>query len=560
MALPIPMNEGSMRLIVETDQPAASLLSIRERYQNRNSFMCLLETIGLDVKERFRMLHDGYDDIETLVNHYANDISGFKKHLIRNNKTWMNHSTARMASFFTPIVMDRLVGILYYYQHSVKLLHTIPDPLMVTEAMADEYSTQYKESIVENEDNDEEIDIPTLSEAKHWSSFKESFLMSLNLTKGARGIPIDYVVDNTVRPFLRANMNMGEEDIVNINEDSLKTRTVHFGDGYKADNKNVWNKLKTALLDKPGYNHISQFNPSRNGRSAWISLLTYYEGAHYQQHLREVAFSKMQNTFYRGETARFTFEKFVNVHKQCHKMLQDAQYNNGLGMDNETKVQYFRNGIKVEAGIEVALSNARSQAQYQDFGALISMLSAEVDHHKSRKAALHNAKNRNASSTSRSNNNGNNRKGNRSNGGSLSGVKYDNGMPYKVIDGKRIEGRFYDQSDFRKFTPKQREACLKMKSFKKGGKNHKRGNNGGDDDNGNSHTVGSVSRDEVREDMITLADAMVAGVRAASLDNETGTTASNNDNNSTAGASRASGESGSIGNIFRNRNKRRRGN
>jgi hypothetical protein len=241
-------------------------------------------------------------------------------------------------------------------------------------------------------------------------------------------------------------------------------------------------------------------------------------------------------------------------------MLQDAQYNNGLDMDNETKVQYFRNGIKVEAGIEVALSNARSQAQYQDFGALISMLSAEVDHHKSRKAALDNAKNRNASSTSRSNNNGNNRKGNRSNGGSLSGVKYDNGVPYKVIDGKRIEGRFYDQSDFRKFTPKQREVCLKMKSFKKGGKNHKRGNNGGDDDNGNSHTVGSVSRDEVREDMITLADAMVAGVRAASLDNETGTTASNNDNNSTAGASRASGESGSIGNIFRNRNKRRREN
>ena len=237
-------------------------------------------------------------------------------------------------------------------------------------------------------------------------------------------------------------------------------------------------------------------------------------------------------------------------------MLQDAQYNNGLGLDNETKVQYFRNGIKVEAGIEVALSNARSQARYQDFGALISMLSAEVDHHKTRKAALHNAKNRNASATGRSNNSGGNRQGNRSGGGKLTGVKYDNGLPYKVIDGKRIEGRFYDQADFRKFTPKQREACLKMKSFKKNGKGN---SHGGNDDNGNNRTVGSVSRDEVREDMITLADAMVAGVRAASLDNESETIVTN-DNNSAAAGSRASGDSGSMGDIFRNRNKRRKRN
>ena len=67
-------------------------------------------------------------------------------------------------------------------------------------------------------------------------------------------------------------------------------------------------------------------------------------------------------------------------------MLQDAQYNNG-------KVQYFRNGIKYEAGIEVALSNARTNVTYQDFGALLSFLSAEIDHHKIRKAALSNSSN-----------------------------------------------------------------------------------------------------------------------------------------------------------------------
>ena len=45
-------------------------------------------------------------------------------------------------------------------------------------------------------------------------------------------------------------------------------------------------------------------------------------------------------------------------------MLQDAQYNNDIGLANETKVQYFRNGIKYEAGIKVALSNARTHVTY----------------------------------------------------------------------------------------------------------------------------------------------------------------------------------------------------
>jgi hypothetical protein len=136
-----------------------------------------------------------------------------------------------------------------------------------------------------------------------------------------------------------------------------------------------------------------------------------------------------------GETGRFTFEKYVNIHKSVHKMLQDAQFNNGTDLDNETKVQSFRNGIKYKAGIEVALSNTRTNLTYQDFGTLISFLSAEIDHHKTRKAALSNSSNnRRVSKFERNNNNfnpNNNRKNNQG-GGSLSVVKYQNGIPYKL--------------------------------------------------------------------------------------------------------------------------------
>ena len=124
--------------------------------------------------------------------------------------------------------------------------------------------------------------------------------------------------------------------------------------------------------------------------------------------------------------------------------------------------------------------------------------------------------------------NSNNYKGNNhgGSGGSLTGVKYQNGIPYKVVDGKRIEGRFYDRDEFRQFTPNQKKACNKMKSFKNN--NNRNGNDSGNsrgnsnNDTDNDRNI-SATRADMREDMITLGEAMISGVRVASVDNEAGT-------------------------------------
>ena len=204
----------------------------------------------------------------------------------------MSSTLPRMRSFFTPIIMDRLVGVLHYVHTSVKLLHIIPCLLQITIDRSDLYGQIYKDSIAEKKEDEEDVDIPKLNESKDWNGFKESFIIKLNLFKGVREIPIDYVIDNTVRQYTRANMLLGEQNIVDIDDESMKTRTVHFGQGFKIDNRTVWNKLKVVLIDKPGYNHISQFNAIRNGRAAWKALITYFEGEHYKQHLRIKEFSK----------------------------------------------------------------------------------------------------------------------------------------------------------------------------------------------------------------------------------------------------------------------------
>ena len=142
-------------------------------------------------------------------------------------------------------------------------------------------------------------------------------------------------------------------------------------------------------------------------------------------------------------------------------MLQDAQFSDGAELDNSMKVQYFRAGIKAEAGIEVALSTSRSNAQYDDFDALISYLASEVEHYKMRKAQLHNSV-KHVSGVQRRNNHNNptnNKKGENNKSKQLL---------FTFVEGKGVEGYFYSKQEFQKMTPKQRAMVVELKGKSKG--------------------------------------------------------------------------------------------
>jgi hypothetical protein len=110
-------------------------------------------------------------------------------------------------------------------------------------------------------------------------------------------------VDNTPCVATRANNIHTEVDYIDFNNDNVfKEQTIQFGESFKQDNKIIWNKLHTLLVDKPRYSHINSFATSKNGCNAWNTLITFYEGEDFQQRLRETAFLKLQSTFYQGET------------------------------------------------------------------------------------------------------------------------------------------------------------------------------------------------------------------------------------------------------------------
>ena len=541
MAVAIPANIAALTALVEPDPLVADQLNITERYISPMCMLCILDTLGCGPKERFRLLHDGFDTLESLVNHYGENVDDFRKHLITSNKNWVSHTQTMMRAFFNPVVTNKLVGMLHYLHTTVQLFHCIPDVMQITAERASTYGNLFNTSkATDADDETDNVDIPDFHDAKGWMSFKENFILLLGLTKGIRGIPLDYVVDNTPRMATRANSLRTEIDLIDMTRDNtLKSRTVHFGDSFKHDNKTVWNKLHTLLVDKPAYNHINSFATSKNGRNAWNTLVTFYEGEDFQQRLRETAFLKLQTTFYRGETNRFSFEKYVNIHLESHKMLQDARFNAGLGLDNESKITYFRNGIKSDAGLEIAISNSRSNPRLHTFESLVSFFTAEVQHNSLRRKQLKSAVDRKVSAANRDKNKHPKWQPNANKGTILS----------ETVEGRKVEGRWYNPEEFNKLTPKQRTAVIKLKR-----------RSGNKDDNRpppKSNNASSLRR-EFQDDMVTLGNAIISGISHANADNTnddlTTTTASTSSTTST----RQSAESGSIGNIFRNRNNKKR--
>ena len=533
---------------------AAGALSTSQLFDDENGLRLMLNTIGVNLRERNKLIADGFTSMKTIIELHANDVAGFKSYLLNLNKTFASSSTVALRVYFTPINVSRLVGVVHYFNHAVNSFHKIPDILMIDTDDAADYAAHFRTSSAEPDD-DVDVDIPLLTGSSNWIDFRDKFQMKLNQTMGTRGIHLDYILDNTVRGAVRANAAMIAVNSIDINDDDIfRTATTHFGRGYQIDNKTVWDMLKSLLLGHPPYNHINSYSATSNGRMAWNSLRTFYEGVDFQERTRESAFAKLTQTFYKGETARFNFEKYVATHKQAHKMLEDCNYNDGGGMDDATKVQHFKTGIKADAALENALSNARANPAYRTFDNLVSYLSAEVDHKSVRRQQLQSTKDRRVAGLDHNSNNskggrGKGKEKGRQNGNKKSGRDIES----RFVDGKTVYAKQYQAKEFSALSRDQREAVISMN------RSRRRASNNSTSD---THQISASTIANLRDDMMSMGEAIVAGVERATGEDisvvTTGTSPPTSSNDSPS--KRRTADAGSIGDFFRTKRSRKSGN
>lgn len=444
------------------------LLSITERYRNTASFTNMLARIGVTRGAINHLLSDDLDTMEVLVTQYKDDINDFHSYLKATNKSLLN---ANPPVRFSPVVMDRILAVVHHYIQSVTCFHTIPDINLINRQeamrMIDPYRLyrQFKD-----DDVDEEIliDLPVLKGHENWITFRDKFLSNLMNTPGSNGTPLLYTVDQNARTITRANQALVEVDRISLDSwDFYHENMVHFGTHFKRDNAKVWQLLKKSLLGTQPYHHIDHCARAENGRRAWEALRAYYEGEDYVNKTIQECLTRVRTMYYKGETPRFNFERFIDKQKECYKLLRDVGYNNGLGVDDASKCSNLKQMILPEAQLETALSMARTQGLFNGpFDDLIHFLKAEIDEITLRRSQLRANRSHRVSSvsTSRTSNGRNNRgRGGRGRGRQQNYGNRNRNILTRMVDGRQVHSGNYTPEEYRRLTPSQREAVKALR-------------------------------------------------------------------------------------------------
>ena len=535
------------------------MTTITERYSDEDEFEALLDRIGLNDTQVNRLQSDGFVSMRMLVGHYH--MSGpeeMDKYLRDLNKTFATAARQEARVYYNPVVINRLVGCLSYFIHCVHSFHTIPDISVIKMDDADYLGSEWKEfysdkkrANTKTSDDDLNVEIPTLKGPSTWVSFRDAFIHKLKDTLNQRGFAISYLVDPTQRKVTVSTAALLESVSVDFSEESIfDTLTIHFGSAFRADNKKMWNMLEGTLLNTDPYNIIAQYSKSKDGRKAWFALKNRYEGEDYIQAVREEAMARLKSTHYRGETRNFKWDNYVSAHVKSHKQLLDVGYNNGSGLDDATKIQFFRSNIVPQADLHVALSVARTYERktFQDY---LTFMTTEVNAMVSRKRQVYQPERR-VSSLRNKNNCANKSGGNTQNNHIKRGGRIQLGPPlYETVDGKRLESKHYSKEEFSKLSKSQRQAVINLnRERKKRAWNESKGN---DSSNG-QHSISAM--EAISDDLKSFQTAVVAAISSNNRSIQADRPNANENNKLVVKFDDGSAKSGRIGEFLANARKK----
>ena len=93
------------------------------------------------------------------------------------------------------------------------------------------------------------------------------------------------------------------------------------------DNKTLWHILHDALKFHPSYTSIISFAHTQNGRASYIALALHNLGEYRNHTVLEEVEDNLNNVFFTEEKLKFTFDRFVEIHRSDHNdMLSVPDY------------------------------------------------------------------------------------------------------------------------------------------------------------------------------------------------------------------------------------------
>ena len=141
--------------------------TIQARYESPTAFIAFMRTIGLNNRQQAKLVDDDFNTMKVLVDYYqTTGIKEFEKYLQDINKTFATASIAALRVYFNPIIINRLVGCVNYFNHTIHTFHTVTDIQLITVPISTGLAAQWireknQLNAIKDEDDDD-IDIPKL--------------------------------------------------------------------------------------------------------------------------------------------------------------------------------------------------------------------------------------------------------------------------------------------------------------------------------------------------------------------------------------------------------------
>ena len=293
----------------------------------------LVEEQGMDDLQEIKLLSD--DELESLI-----------KVIRRPGGTIAGAAGAQVANPGVN-VNQRAEGHLkllsFYLRHQERVSRTVNAPDLTLEAIR---------TVRELREFDSTYKPPTIN-AKDWPKTMETIEEYLRSILGERKIPLAYVVrkEADVPPLDPPVVytTIQEEMISRARHYTLAADgTKTFDPVYLANNGKVWDIISKITREHSSWTYVKPAQRSRDGRLAFENLYQHFLGPNNVDNMATQAEDKLKSTVYNGEQRRWDFERYVNVHKQQHSIMEGLVEHGYTGIDPRSKVRYLLDGIKTD--------------------------------------------------------------------------------------------------------------------------------------------------------------------------------------------------------------------
>jgi hypothetical protein len=272
------------------------------------------------------------------------------------------------AGIFIPFFTQELIHSIHFWCNRMHIIGVPYGVEQVTEELALNWN-QARESEIETSKAPQDMvkQPDAFKKETKWKQWKESMLTYLHSKTGQSSLPLAYIV--------RENDTPNHANVYTTVHDQLVECAILTGPEFNINDGLVYNLLQSLTINGPAWAWINAFQRSRDGRNAWKSLISCYEGDSAKTRSKQECYDSIAKANYQGPRRNIDFSSYVAIHQNAH---QDLISLNEPIPENK-KVRNFLNGITDPQCATIKFNVLSNNTYMKDFHEMVNYVASAID-------------------------------------------------------------------------------------------------------------------------------------------------------------------------------------